>query len=110
MAYYASYGVAGKVTGTCYFNYICRISTDKGEVSILGSKIHVRAKIGYVSGFSAHADQKKELLEWIDVVEDTCCVYLVHGDIPQLEMLKQKVKNKLKEKVHIVKMGEHIHL
>ncbi len=86
-----------------------RISTATQEVSILGTKINVRAKIGYVSGFSAHADQK-ELLEWIDVVEDIYCVYLIHGDMPQLQMLKQKIKNNLKEKVHIVKMGERIHL
>ncbi|MCK5110569.1 MAG: MBL fold metallo-hydrolase [Arcobacteraceae bacterium] len=86
-----------------------KISSGERDLSILGSDIHVRAKIGYVSGFSAHADQK-ELLEWVDAVDNIYCVYLIHGDIPQLKTLKQKVKTQLKEKVHIVKMGEQIHL
>ena len=66
-------------------------------------------KLVMLSGFSAHADQK-ELLEWIDVIEDIYCVYLIHGDVPQLEMLKSKIKKDLQEKVHIVKIGEQIHL
>ena len=86
-----------------------KISSGNGEVNILGNDISVEAKVGYVSGFSAHADQK-ELLEWIDIIEDIYCVYLIHGDMPQLKMLKQKVKTQLEEKVHIVKIGEQIHL
>ena len=86
-----------------------KISTGNQDVSILGTSININAKVGYVSGFSAHADQK-ELLEWIDVIEDIYCVYLIHGDVPQLEMLKSKIKKELEEKVHIVKIGEQIHL
>ncbi len=86
-----------------------KISEGNGEVEILGTPVKVNAKIGYVSGFSAHADQK-ELLEWIDVVEDIYCVYLIHGDMPQLQTLKRKVKKELEEKVHIVEMNEQIYL
>ncbi len=86
-----------------------KISTGNKDVSILGTPVNINAQVGYVSGFSAHADQK-ELLEWIDAVEDIYCVYLIHGDVPQLEMLKSKIKKELQEKVHIVKIGEQIHL
>lgn len=85
------------------------ITSKKHTVSILGTKIDVKAQIGYVSGFSAHADQK-ELLEWIDAIEDIYCVYLIHGDKPQLEMLKKKVKMDLNEKAHVVQMNERIYL
>ena len=86
-----------------------KISSEKGDIDILGTKLKVKAKVGYVSGFSAHAD-RKEILEWIGTVDDLYCVYLIHGDMPQLQALKQKVKTTLKEKVHIVKMGEQIYL
>ncbi len=86
-----------------------KISSGKGDITILGTKVNVHAKIGYVSGFSAHADQK-ELLEWIDAIDNIYCVYLIHGDTPQLQTLKKKVKNDLKEKVHIVKIQERIHI
>lgn len=85
------------------------ISGGKRSVKILGSQITVNATIGYVAGFSAHADQK-ELLEWIDAIEDIYCVYLIHGDKPQLEMLKSKVKTNLHEKAHIVKINERIYI
>ena len=86
-----------------------RISSGDGVVKILNTDVDIKANISYVSGFSAHAGQK-EILEWIDTMENLYCVYLIHGDMPQLEALKNKVKKELKEKVHIVKMGERIHL
>ncbi|MDD2697576.1 MAG: MBL fold metallo-hydrolase [Arcobacteraceae bacterium] len=86
-----------------------QILNAKHEAHILGMKIPVQAKISSVSGFSAHADQH-ELLEWLNHIKDVNCVYLVHGDIPQLKVLKEKVKTKLQDKVHIVKMHEQIHL
>ncbi len=86
-----------------------KISSGNNHIEILGVDVNVKATVGYVSGFSAHADQQ-ELLEWIDNIEDIYCVYLIHGDTQQLQTLKQKVKTNLDEKVHIVKMNERIHL
>ncbi|MDB2405466.1 MBL fold metallo-hydrolase [Arcobacteraceae bacterium] len=85
------------------------ILSGNNKIKILGSEVEVKARVSCVAGFSAHADQK-ELLEWIDAIDDIYCVYLIHGEKPQLEILKQKVKKELEEKVHIVKMGEHIHI
>jgi len=81
----------------------------KSEAHILGVTVPIRAKISSVSGFSAHADQH-ELLVWLGHIKGVNCVYLIHGDIPQLKVLKEKVKINLQNKVHIVKMHEQIHL
>lgn len=86
-----------------------RIIRGDNEVSILGTPVNVKAQIGYVEGFSAHADQKN-IIDFIDHIEDLYCVYLIHGEHPQLDILKKKVKSELKEKVHIVDMNERIHL
>jgi len=86
-----------------------KILNAKHEAHILGVTVPVHATIGSVSGFSAHADQH-ELLGWLNHIKDINCVYLVHGDIPQLKVLKEKIKTKLQDKVHIVKMHEQIHL
>lgn len=85
------------------------ITSGEKTIKIFGTDVNVKATIGYVSGFSAHADQQ-ELLEWIDEIKDIYCVYLIHGDTPQLEMLKEKVKSDLNEKAHIVKMNERIYI
>lgn len=86
-----------------------KISNKESDVQIMGNNVSINAQIGHVSGFSAHADQY-DILKWIDSIEGLYCVYLIHGDKPQLETLKSKVKEELQEKVHIVKMGERIYL
>ena len=86
-----------------------KITTGGKKIKILGTDVDVKASIGYVAGFSAHADQQ-ELLEWIDTIKDIYCVYLIHGDKPQLEMLKEKVKSDLNEKAHVVKINERIYI
>lgn len=86
-----------------------KISSEQRKVKILNTDVVVRAKVGHVSGFSAHADQA-EIIDWVDHIKKLYCVYLIHGDTMQLETLKKKVKEKLKEKVHIVKLKERIYL
>lgn len=86
-----------------------KISSGQEDVKILGTPVNIKAKVGYVSGFSAHADQK-DILEWINHLEELYIVYLIHGDIEKQKILKEKIKDELKEKVHIVKLGEKIHL
>ncbi len=86
-----------------------KILNAKHEAHMLGVTVPVNATIYSISGFSAHADQH-ELLEWLNHIKDINCVYLIHGDIPQLKVLKEKIKEELQDKVHIVKMYEQIHL
>lgn len=94
-----------------------QVSTTLGHKIISGSthvdineiNTKIEAKIDYINGFSAHADQK-QILEWINNIQELYCVYLVHGEQKPLEVLKEKIKDELKEKVHIVKFGEMIHI
>lgn len=86
-----------------------KISNGKQSIKILGVKTKIEAQIAHVAGFSAHADQK-EILKWIESIKDLYCVYLIHGEKGPLQVLKEEVQTKLKEKVHIVKLGESIHL
>ena len=86
-----------------------KIFSGNRQVKILGTEVDIKSQVSYVSGFSAHADQQ-ELLQWIDTIEDVYCVYLIHGEQPELQTLKKKVRNELKEKVHIVKLHEKIHI
>lgn len=86
-----------------------KIARGDKDVKILGSKIHVKANILRVSGFSAHADQKN-ILAWIESIKHLYRIFLIHGDHPQLDILKKKIHDSLKEKVHIVKLKEQIHL
>lgn len=86
-----------------------KISSGNKHIEILGNSMDIKAKISYVSGFSAHADQK-ELVEWIENISDVYCIYLIHGETEQLQTLKEKINTDLQEKVHIVKMKERIYL
>ena len=77
---------------------------------ILGYQdINVRADISYIDGFSAHADQK-DLINFVKNLKDIYCIYLIHGDPKILEILKNKLSDELKDKVHIVKMKEKIYI
>lgn len=86
-----------------------KITSHKENVKILDTEVEVKAQVDNVSGFSAHADQK-EILEWLNSMEEVYGVYLIHGEEIQLETLKKKVKAKLKHPAHIVKFGEQIHI
>ncbi|CAI8222407.1 MAG: Ribonuclease [Arcobacter lacus] len=86
-----------------------KISTKNNEVELNGKKIEINAKVSKVSGFSSHADQK-ELINWIEAIRGLDCIYLVHGEEPQLNTLKKKIKTELNNKAHVVKYLESIHL
>lgn len=86
-----------------------KIRDEISPVHIKGKDLNINAEIFQIDGFSAHADQK-ELLDWIVDIKDIYCVYLIHGDLNKLEIMKDKVRNVLHDKVHIVKMKERIYL
>ena len=86
-----------------------KIANNDKKIKIAGNEVQINAKVSHVDGLSAHADQNN-ILQWINSIKDLYCIYLIHGDQPQLDTLKSQVKNKLKKKVHIVKIGEQIYL
>lgn len=62
-------------------------------VRILGEEIPVRCKMATISGYSAHADQPL-LLHWIAPMRKSLKkVFLVHGDMDQMEPFAQKLRD-----------------
>jgi metallo-beta-lactamase family protein len=86
-----------------------KIINHNGEITIAGQHLKIEAHIEQIDGFSAHADQKG-LLKFIDNLKGLDCVYLIHADEPKLEAFKEKIKETLHQKVHIVKRHESIYI
>ncbi|HAS95712.1 TPA: hypothetical protein DCS99_04825, partial [Candidatus Wolfebacteria bacterium] len=62
-------------------------------VRIRGEEIPVRCKMATISGYSAHADQPL-LLQWISPMRRSLKkVFLVHGDMDQMEPFAQKLRD-----------------
>lgn len=86
-----------------------KIINHNGEITIAGQHLKIEAQIEQIDGFSAHADQKG-LLKFINNLKGLECVYLIHADEPKLEAFKEKIKETLHQKVHIVKRHESIYI
>lgn len=86
-----------------------KIINHNDEIVIAGQHLKIAAQIEQIDGFSAHADQKG-LLKFIENLKGLECVYLIHADEPKLEAFKEKIKEVLHQKVHIVKRHESIYI
>jgi len=79
-------------------------------VKIYNEEIAVKAKIYTINGFSSHADQPV-LFDWLKGSLDKLqTVYLIHGEKEVMKAFKDKLKNELNLKSHIVKYGETIYI
>jgi metallo-beta-lactamase family protein len=71
-----------------------RLMEGEKEVRIHGQPVPVRAQVLAVSGFSAHADWR-ELMRWLSGFRaPPSRTYLVHGEGPALEALRERVAQK----------------
>lgn len=62
-------------------------------VRIMGEEIPVRCKMATISGYSAHADQPL-LLQWIHPMRKSLKkIFVVHGDVDQMEPFAQKIRD-----------------
>jgi metallo-beta-lactamase family protein len=62
-------------------------------VRIMGEEIPVRCRVATISGYSAHADQPL-LLRWLFPMRQSLKkVFIVHGDMDQMEPFAQKVRD-----------------
>ena len=69
-----------------------RIVDGEKELSVLGEKILVQAKIYYLEGFSGHADYEG-LLDWVKGLQKAPQhIFLVHGETEAKEALEQKIR------------------
>jgi len=80
------------------------------ELKMFGEDIPVNARVEYVSGFSGHADYE-EILAWLlGFNKRPRKVFLVHGEDRPRQMLADKIRKKLRWKVHVPEEGETVEL
>ena len=67
-----------------------RIFEGQKEVTILGDKYEVKAKVEKCNGFSAHADYS-EMIEWLKEIDTSRLkkIFLIHGEVDQQEGFKE---------------------
>jgi metallo-beta-lactamase family protein len=76
------------------------------EVNIFGEPMRVRAQIESIDALSGHADQQ-ELLDWMAPVAPTLKkVFLVHGELSAMTVLKGKIEERYKLEVVCPKRGD----
>ena len=79
-----------------------------GEVKIIGEKIHVRATVKMISGYSAHADQP-QLLGWVKAMRRSVKkVFVVQGEEDQSIPLAQKIMDELAIEAYVPMRGESV--
>jgi metallo-beta-lactamase family protein len=76
------------------------------EVNIFGEPLRVRAQVESIDSLSGHADQQ-ELLDWMAPVAATLKkVFLVHGELDAMTVLKGKIEERYKLEVVCPKRGD----
>lgn len=77
------------------------------RVKVMGEEIAVKAKVQLMDGFSAHADSH-QLLDWVANIQDPkpAKVFVVHGEAPAQEALKERLEKDFDESVYIPFMGD----
>lgn len=77
-------------------------------VRILGEDVPVKCKVVHISGYSAHADQKR-LLEWLKPMRNYLKkVFVVQGDPESSETLASLVQDQLAIETYIPSEGEEV--
>jgi len=76
------------------------------EVNIFGEPMRVRAQVESIDSLSGHGDQQ-ELLDWMAPVAPTLKkVFLVHGELDAMTVLKGKIEERYKLEVILPKRGD----
>jgi metallo-beta-lactamase family protein len=95
------------ITGYQAENTLGRKLVDKmQQVNIFNEPHWVRAEVDSIDALSGHADQQ-ELLDWMAPVAPTLKkVFLVHGEVPAMQVLKGKIEERYKLEVILPKRGD----
>lgn len=79
-------------------------------VTILNTKIHIKAAVRAIGGYSAHADQPS-LISWLKTASSTPQkIFVVQGEEDQAKKLAQKIKTDLSLKAVVPSLGDSITL
>jgi metallo-beta-lactamase family protein len=83
-----------------------KLAAGDKQVNILGEPMQVRAEVESIDSLSGHADQQ-ELLDWMAPVAPTLKkVFLVHGELSAMTVLKGKIEERYKLEVVCPKRGD----
>lgn len=86
-----------------------RIIDGASSVRVLHQRIAVRAKVHTLGGFSAHAGQS-QLIDWVSHFDHHPELYLVHGELEKMQILKKVIHDRLDWVATIPEPGEQIAL
>jgi metallo-beta-lactamase family protein len=74
----------------------------------MGEEVPVRCKVAHISGYSAHADQKR-LIDWIRPMKETLKkVFVVQGDEEASKALAVMIEDKLAILAEVPSAGEEV--
>ena len=88
-----------------------RLVEKQEEIKIFGDMFARRAEVVVLNSFSAHAGQD-ELLNYISAMDKRILkdVFLVHGELKQAQLLRDKLIEGGLKRVHIPARGEKAEL
>ena len=99
------------VIGYMADNTLGRNIVDKKKiVRIFGRPHDLKAEVVVINAFSSHAD-KYALTDYIESLKGGLKkIFIVHGDLKQSEMLRQRIRRKLNMKASVPAKGEAVYL
>lgn len=85
-----------------------RIAAGEKTIRILGRDVQIRAEVVQLATASAHADGD-QLLAWLrDLPAAPRRVYVVHGDLPAADMLRQRIEHELLWPAEVPEHGDTV--
>ena len=87
-----------------------RIAAGEKTIRILGREVQIRAEVVQLATASAHADGN-QLLDWLRALPAAPRrVYVVHGELPAADMLRQRIEHELHWTAEVPEHGDTVAL
>lgn len=87
-----------------------RLAAGEKSIRILGRDVQIRAEVVQLATASAHADGG-QLLDWLRAMPAAPRrVYVVHGELPAADMLRQRIEHQLRWSADVPEHGETVTL
>ena len=87
-----------------------RIANGEKSIRILGREVEIRAEVVQLATASAHADGN-QVLDWLRTMPTPPRrVYVVHGELPAADMLRQRIEHQLHWSAEVPEHGDTVAL
>ncbi len=87
-----------------------RIANGEKSIRILGREVEIRAEVVQLATASAHADGS-QVLDWLRTMPTPPRrVYVVHGELPAADMLRQRIEHQLHWSAEVPEHGDTVAL